>query len=371
MNYTAIAKIEKLIPGGKGLCRVDGKVVFVPFVLPGEKVEIRIREEKKSYCEAELLSVLESSPERIQPICPLYGICGGCNMQHMTYDRQLEAKIGFLKEHLLRNANISLDDIPVVSSKPFAYRNRVQVHFGNGVAGFKEKSGDRVIGVDKCPVASEGINQYFRDISSPESEGRYTVYGTDQWYSKEGTSGDISVDVLGQTIHFNSSLFFQSNLSILTPLGEYLRKNIQGGSLLDLYCGVGLFSSLLEDRVESLTGVELNNHVAPYIDKNLSGSYRFFPLSLEKWITGPGRKSRGADHIIIDPPRTGLSKPVRKFLGTSNAKKIFYISCDPATMTRDLKDLLADNYVMTNFQLYDFYPQTSHMEAVALLERKG
>lgn len=371
MENNKTVEIEKLIPGGKGLCRVEGKVVFVPYVLPGEKVEIRITKEKKSFSEADLIRIIEPSAERVEPFCPHYGICGGCNMQHMTYEAQLEAKKSFASEHLSRNAGLELEKISVTPSKEKGYRNRVQVHYSRGTMGFRERSGHRIIPVESCPVAAEGINLFLRNHTYSVGEDRVTVYGTDDWFSPETDRKDISVTVLDREIHFNSSLFFQSNLSILPALGHYLREHVRDGRLLDLYSGVGLMSALLEDQVEAIEAVELNRHVAPYIKRNLKGNCTFHPLSLEKWVASRSTGSPRADTIIIDPPRTGLSSPVRKYLSRSHAGKILYISCDPATMARDLKDILADNYEMEDYRLFDFYPQTSHMEAVALLKRKG
>ncbi|MBN2656485.1 MAG: class I SAM-dependent RNA methyltransferase [Spirochaetales bacterium] len=371
MQDIITVEIEKLIPGGKGLCRVNGKVVFVPYVLAGETVEIRIIDERKSFSEADLVNVLIPSEQRVKPVCSLYGRCGGCNMQHMTYDAQLEAKKKFASEHLERNAGIGLEEIPVVPSEPFGYRNRVQVHYAEGSMGFREKSGHAIVPVVSCPVASQGINSFLKGRVFPEDQERVTVYGTDEWFSMETEKKDISVSVLNKEISFNSSLFFQSNLSILPELGSYLRKNVSGRKLVDLYCGVGLMSALVEDLFEEIEAVEMNRNVAPYVDRNLSVRHTFHPLSLEKWISGKGKKAEAADTIILDPPRTGLTRPVRKYLSASKTEKILYISCDPATMARDLKDLLADNYEMEDYRLFDFYPQTSHMEAVALLKRKG
>lgn len=370
MKEIITVDVEKLVPGGKGLCRINDKVVFVSYVLPGEKVKISIIEEKKNYSEAQLIQILNSSDLRVEPFCPLYGRCGGCNMQHMSYSTQLEFKKQFVEEHLRRNGIVNAGDISVFSSTPQGYRNRVQVHFHEEIRGFKEKSTNQIVPVDHCPVASKGINHFLSQEKVYTGDGRISVFGTDEWYSSELIGEDIFVTLQGKKIFFNSQLFFQSNLSILPSFAEYLRRHVSGGKLLDLYCGIGLMSSLVEDMVEEIEAVELNRQVEPYLKMNIKKPVRFYPLSMEKWVKRRGEKNLRTETIILDPPRTGLSKTVRGYLASSHAQTIIYVSCDPATMTRDLKTILADNYEMKDFSLFDFYPQTSHLEAVALLKRK-
>jgi len=369
MNSSIKVKIEKLIPGGKGLCRIDGKVVFVPFVLPGEIVEISIVSEKKNFSEALLLEVHESSPDRIKPLCSHYLKCGGCNLQHMNYKTQLRVKKEFAENLLQRNADICLPEFDIVPSTPFQYRNRVQVHVEGNAKGFKERAGNRVIPISHCPIAAEGINSYLASKCIESDIERITVFGENDWFSPEYTEEDISICINGKNINFRSDLFFQSNISILPELSDYLNTYVVGDTLLDLYCGVGLLSSMVEDQFTKIHAVEINKNVAPYIKRNVTTDCDFYPTSLEKWIS-TGNKIK-ADTIIIDPPRTGLSKSVRKFLNNSNAEVILYVSCDPATMTRDLKEITADNYKIDNFKLFDFYPQTSHMEAVAVLRKES
>lgn len=369
MNNVFVVKIEKLIPGGKGLCRLEGKVIFVPFVLPGELVEISIIKEKKSFSEAKLERILEPSPDRIEPLCSHYLKCGGCNLQHMNYSTQLSIKRDFAENLLLRNGQISFSAIDIVPSEPFSYRNRIQIHIKDQIRGFKERNSNKIIPISNCPIASEGINSYLDSTFRGSEKDRITVFGEKDWYSEENSLDEISITLNDKNIYFNSSLFFQSNISILPQLSDYLNLHVKGGTLLDLYCGVGLLSSMVEDQFEKIYAVEINKDVSPYIKKNLTTDCEFYPLSLEKWIAE--KKNVTAETIIIDPPRTGLTKNVRKFLNTSNAGVIIYVSCDPATMARDLKDIIVDNFTVDDFKLFDFYPQTSHMEAVAVLRKRS
>jgi len=362
--------IEKLIPGGKGLARLDGKVVFVPYVLPGEVVEIRITEEKKNFSEAELIKVINSSEYRIAPRCTYYNQCGGCNMQHIDYETQLKAKSDFAQNLLLRNGKISRDNISIVPSEPFQYRNRVQVHHSEKHKGFKERAGNKIITIESCPIATGGVNRYLSNKKNIGSNERIAVFGKENWYSTEKEDEEIHIKLNDKKVYFSSSLFFQSNISILPELSTYLNKYVYGDSLLDLYSGVGLLSSMVEEKFQKITAVEINKKVAPYIKRNIHAELDFYGTSLEKWISDKGTNKK-ADTIIIDPPRTGLSKKVRKFLNLSGSSVIIYVSCDPATMSRDLKDILADKYTMDDFTLFDFYPQTSHMEAVAVLKAKS
>ncbi len=369
MNKKIEVCIEKLIPGGKGLARVDGKVVFVPFVLPGEIVEIVINKEKKNYSEADLISIIRKSANRVEPECEYYYECGGCNMQHISYDVQLEEKILFAKNLLERNGGIIIKDIDIIPSKPFNYRNRIQVHLSGQKKCFKRRASNESLEINSCPVATGGVNRFLSQKKNISTENeRLTVFGKENWFSIENDKDDIHIKLNNKNIYFNSKLFFQSNISILPMLSDYLNNHVEGDTLLDLYCGVGVLSSMVEGKFKKIITVEINKHVGPFLSRNLSIEHEFFPMSLEKWIKGR-KMEKQADTIIIDPPRTGLSKTVREFLNKSKAGKIIYVSCDPATMARDLKDIMGESYKVHDFKLFDFYPQTSHMEAVAVLNR--
>jgi 23S rRNA (uracil1939-C5)-methyltransferase len=370
MDNIIEVKVEKLIPGGKGLARVDGKVVFIPFVLPGEVVKIKITEEKKSFSEAELIEVVEASQQRISPECSYYTQCGGCNMQHMTYEAQLKAKSDFVINLLERNGGIFMKEVDIIPSAPYHYRNRVQVHISDEKKGFKERSGNTIINIENCPVVTGGVNRYLAQKESAGSEDRVSVFGKDNWYSVEKDKEEIHITLNEKKIYFDSSLFFQSNISILPQLNDYLNAHVQGKTLLDLYCGVGLFSFMVEDKFKKINAVEINKDVEPYIRKNIQTRMDFYPLSVENWISDKKIDKR-ANTIIIDPPRTGLTKKVRAFLSRSKAEVIIYVSCDPATMARDLKELTEEKYNIEDLKLFDFYPQTSHMEAVAILKQKS
>lgn len=367
MDNIVQVRIEKLIPGGKGLARLDGKVVFVPFVLPGEMVEIKIVEEKKNFCEAELVSVIEASEARVSPECSHYLKCGGCNMQHMNYDTQLKTKSEFAQNLLERNGGIKRDGIVIVPSTPFHYRNRIQVHIAKGLKGFKERAGNKIISIDECPVVTGGINRYLSQKEVDQDEERLTVFGKENWFSTEKEKEEVHITLNEKKIYFDSALFFQSNISILPELSDYLNKKVEGKTLLDLYSGVGLLSSMVENKFKKINVVEINKLVEPYIDRNLQVRHDFYPMSVESWVSDKKIDKR-ADTIIVDPPRTGLTKKVRTFLSRSKAKVIIYVSCDPATMARDLKELVSEKYELSDYRLFDFYPQTSHMEAVAVLK---
>ncbi|MBI9100351.1 MAG: hypothetical protein JEY91_17845, partial [Spirochaetaceae bacterium] len=236
------------------------------------------------------------------------------------------------------------------------------------IKGFKEKAGDNIISIDYCPVATGGVNRYLLSKKDKNKNERVTVFGKENWFSTENDKEEIHITVNNKKIFFNSALFFQSNLSILPELGDYLNKHVFGDTLLDLYSGVGLLSSMVEEKFKKIKAVEINQKVTPMIEKNIHGDLDFYPLSIEKWISDIKIDKR-ADTIIIDPPRAGLTKKVRNFLNQSKAAVIIYVSCDPATMSRDLKDIIADKYTVDDFILFDFYPQTSHMEAVAVLRQ--
>lgn len=359
--------IEKIIPGGDGLAFYRDKAVFIPGVLPSEVVEGVITEEKKGFYRAELTKVVTPAPQRTEPFCPHFDICGGCSLQYMSYEKQLEIKKEMVRDSFLRTGKISLGDFDIVPSPQKGYRNRVQFHSDGHSLGFKKKKSDRIISLDSCPLLAPGLNSYLKEKKSLP-EGRYLVFSHDGEY-REGLKGsEDTLTLLNKEVHYSPGGFFQSNLTILPRLISWVKEQCDGEHIMDLYSGIGLFSLFLKDQVKQITAVEINRDVKPFIEKNLKGSqYSFYPMSLEDYVKkGMSRKNR-ADTVIVDPPRTGLSSRVRQYLIKMGVKKIIYVSCNPVTMARDVKDLTEGGYILKEFKLFDFYPQTPHMEAAGVL----
>ncbi|MCK5248509.1 MAG: class I SAM-dependent RNA methyltransferase [Spirochaetaceae bacterium] len=365
--------IEKLIPGGDGLARLDGMVVFIPGVLPGETVKARVVERKKGWAKTGSPEILKASPDRQTPFCPLFGRCGGCSWQHIAYSTQLESKAAFSREALLRQGGFSEGDIPefrVTSSRPEGYRSRIRpIILPGGGAGFHSAGSDQAVPVPSCPVASAGVNRFFTETPPAlESGTQLFVFGDEKNFWTEGIDGEARAEVAGKTFRFPPESFFQSNLLPLAELIEFVMEDADHNGracAMDLYGGVGLFGAFLADRFDRVIGVDRDRKSGDWWKLNVGPNGTFHPLSLENWA---GRRiSNKPDFIVIDPPRTGLSPSVRRVIARLKVPEIAYVSCNPVTQARDLKDLRDAGYKLVRYGVFDLYPQTPHVETVAIL----
>ncbi|OQY34683.1 MAG: hypothetical protein B6241_03855 [Spirochaetaceae bacterium 4572_59] len=359
--------VEKIVPGADGLIRDEGKVIFVPGVLPGEEIDFKILEEKKKFSRGICTHIHKSSADRIAAECPLYGSCGGCNFQHLKYEKQLEAKTMFLRDMFKKMAGIELaENLEFTPSKPFAYRQRIQIHSDGQHVGFKARRKDSIISVKNCPILLPSLNQYLKSSDPSAFIGRKTLFATDNTVFEDSDKREIAIEIEGRQLFFRADLFFQSNALILKDLLDSALQNLQGDNVLDLYCGVGLFSVFLRDNFSKITAIEINPEAESFYRKNMEGyDYDYFAMSLEEWLKkGFYKRTAPVDAIVLDPPRTGLSDSVRTFLSDHPVDNLIYVSCDPATQARDTKSLLQSGYKIETVRGFDFYPQTNHMESL-------
>jgi 23S rRNA (uracil1939-C5)-methyltransferase len=370
--------IQKITSGGAGMGRVDGKVVFVPRTLPGERVRARIIREKKDYAEADPLEILTPAPGRKAPECPLFGVCGGCDFQHTGYAAQKEIKKDMVRETFRRVGRFDPGDIPFEESSPFAYRSRVQLHrkarasTGEPVApwGFKKAASDEIVAVRGCPVAVPEINDFLRaqDMTDNKTPGeRLQVFG---WNGQavSGADGEVRLELCEKILHFSPGCFFQSNIPLLEKLVRRAFADLDGECALDLYAGVGTFGVFLAERFRRVVSVEENPVSAAWARRNLDpGGTKIFQAAVEKWIAAQGRGAAAGktpDLIVLDPPRAGLTAAVRAFLKKTGSPLILYISCDAPSLARDSAFLLENGYSLAEYRLFDFYPQTAHVESL-------
>ncbi len=374
MNENVIeATIEKLIPGGNGLARIDGMAVFIPGTLPGERVRAAVIEKKKGWVKTGPPEILEASPERQTPFCPLFDQCGGCSWQHMSYPAQLEAKTAFSKEALMRQGGFSSDEIPdfqVTSSPAEGYRSRIRpVILPGGAAGFHSSGSDKVIQVTTCPVASAGVNQFLaKPPSGLKSGDNPVVFGNDTEFWTGGIDEEAIAVVKGKTFRFPLESFFQSNMNPLDELIDFALKDADGSGsscAMDLYGGVGLFGAFLAGSFDRVIGVDRDKKTKKYWKRHVGDNGTFHPISLEDWTRR--RIESKPDFIIVDPPRTGLSPSIRRVFARLKVPRIAYVSCNPVTQARDIKELCAAGYKLQSFGIFDFSPQTPHVETVARL----
>ena len=367
--------VEKLVSGGDGLIRTDGPLVFVPGVLPGEVVRYEVTSHEKGFDRGRLVAVLEASPDRREAPCRLYAVCGGCDFMHLTEVAQRRQKQILVVESFRRIAKIVLETPPVVAGPDWAYRIRLQLHkvAAGDRAGFMGRSSRELVAVESCPVAAPGFAELLASGAPELPAGRTTVFAPAETAWQEGRDKVVRVDVAGKPFLVATEGFFQSNLALLPVFVKKVLDGLpqHGRRALDLYCGVGLFGAFLADRFEIVTAVEENVAALALARKNIVGPlHEFVALSLETWVARLKKKpSQPWEAIVVDPPRTGLSREVRSFLTEFPTPALVYVSCNPDTLARDTVELVAGGYRLVSLTLFDFYPQTSHIEAVAHFAR--
>jgi 23S rRNA (uracil1939-C5)-methyltransferase len=367
--------IVKLVAGGEGLGYVAGKAVFVPGVLVGEKVRVRVVQRRRDFDRAALLDVLEPSPHRVSPPCRLAGICGGCDWLHIRYEEQLAQKVSIMREALRRTGRIARDTIEIEPSSPLGSRSRAQVHRdSDGRLGYMGAGSNRIVPVEACPIVVRPLNGVFDgSVRVPESLDRFTVFSSGDGVAVEGIDDDrtLTARVCGRKIAFSVGCFFQSNLAVLDKLLPWALEGLSGSAAADLYCGVGLFGSFLSEHFTHIICVESSAMSLSYARRNVAGAeHEFFPMSVEEWITS-GAARGPFDAAVVDPPRPGLGPEVRAWLCSTDVHRLVYVSCNPVTLARDLGQLCQSVFDLDDLRLFDFYPQTSHIEAVAKLSRRA
>jgi 23S rRNA (uracil1939-C5)-methyltransferase len=397
-------KIEKMVYGGEGLSRVEGEVVFTPFVLPGERVEVERAGSRKQAQRARLMNVVEPSHDRAEPECPYFMRCGGCQYQHASYVAQLRYKREILAETLARLGKIEFDAdrIEVVASDPWGYRNRVQLHFENGHVGYREMKSRKLIPIDRCPIASPKINEaiaklvrmardrrwpnflHSLELFTDERNVQWNVIETDrpiakhffEWLLEEvpGTVlGPLEYAVNHDDFVVSGQSFFQVNRYLLPQMSHVAIGHAKGALAWDLYAGVGLFSLPLARRFERVKAVEGGRSAAADLNRNakrahlgVEAIHQQTEAFLLEALPGTGD---APDFVLADPPRSGLEKAVAARLIEVAPKQIAIVACDPATLARDLA-ILSPAYDIEKLTLIDLFPQTFHIETVVQLTRR-
>lgn len=395
---TAVLDIEKLVYGGEGLARLDGQAVLVPFVLPGERVEVTTQRVKTGLLRGSDQRVLQQSPERVIPRCEYFENCGGCHYQHAEYRLQLEQKREVLRETLQRLGGLRYDDeISVLSGDPWFYRNRIQLHFDERRAGFHKTGSHDLCAIDHCyissPVLVEVIAKLQAAVKEPqwpeflrslelftnESEIQLNVIDTTRpvaarFFEWCGTfipllaAGPIEYAAADFRYRISRGSFFQVNRFLILALVQEVMDKRSGKHAVDLYAGVGLFSLPLASRFETVDAVEQGGPAYRDLEWNAGQSaanLRAIRATAEEFLR---QISETPDLIIADPPRAGLGNDVTKELLRIKSPQLTLVSCDPATLARDLKKLVSE-YRIARLTLLDLFPQTYHFEVVAHLER--
>ena len=420
-----LVEIEKPIYGGAFLARSEGKAVFVPLALPGEQVRVRIAQDKRGYATAEAEEIVAASPLRIAAGCPHFGTCGGCNYQHAGYETQLAFKQAILRETLERGGVKAPDEIVALSAEPWAYRNRIRVAFdAQGNPGYRGRRSHGIFPIRECPIAAPLLVKAalaFAEIARPlaghfrpmelalfcdaaESSLLATVFiggpakirfeelaealhgrvpalaaaelvleSLQDKRSQTRTIARWGADSLiyraaGFDYRVDHGAFFQVNRWLVDALVERVTEGQSGKLAWDLFAGVGLFARRLASGFERVVAVESAPASEKALRANLAGTSGE-AVSGDTLAFLHRRKAEKPDLIVVDPPRTGLGAEITAALGAVAAKSLVYVSCDPATLARDLRVLVAGGYRIEALTLADLFPQTFHLETIVRLAR--
>ena len=421
-----IVKIKKLVYGGKALGKLEDKVCFVPFVLPDEEVEVRIKKEKKSYLECEPVQIINPSPYRVEPPCKYFGYCGGCDYMHISYDTQLNLKKEIFMETLERISGIKdfhLKEI-IPSPKNLHYRNKTQLKIKGKKIGFFKKESNEVINLDYCLLLKEDISNLIPPLKEilpffrykikeahfySSSEGQITAkfifnippktlplslkhmqtfldkqlvgYGI---YSMQGKiikrnrfiGSPFAYETVGSyRFRVSADSFFQINRFQIGNLIDAVEKELKEEKakvIFDLFCGVGTFTIPASKYADKVYGVEINPYAVQDANHNRkinnAGNVFFRQTSASEAISFMIKKN--PDLVIVDPPRTGLDKNTVEALGKiQSLKKIIYISCNPSTLARDANLLKNKGFKIKYTKLIDMFPHTYHIESINVFER--
>ena len=390
--------IEKLDHFGNGLARIDGKIVFVPKTLPGDIVEIEIVKDNKKFQEGKVINYIEKQDRH--SICPYSDICGGCHLMDLKYDDQLKYKENKVKELFKKVLGIDIDIKNVISGNNYNYRNKISLHIKNKKIGFYSEESHNLVEIDKCVITDKEINlviEKLKDIVKDSDidevmirnhngilldvKGKVdknillnsfdnceVIYLNDKLIKGEGF---VISNILDKKFKVSRKSFFQVNNLVCTKIFDKVRSYIKGKNYkkaLDLYCGTGIIGILISNLVERVTGIEVVNDavINANDNKELNGinNINFICDKVENRIN----EFNDIDLIIVDPPRSGLDKKSIDNILRIGAKDVIYISCNPNTLVRDLKEL-TNNYDIKEVSIADMFPNTYHVETIVFLSK--
>ena len=401
-------QLEKPIYGGDVMGRLgDGRAVFVPFGLPGERVRVRLTEEKRNFARGEILEVLDASPQRIIPRCKHFGFCGGCHYQHLPYQEQLDAKTEILRDQLRRIGKIENPPVQAMVASPNAwnYRNHVQFHLTKeGKIGYVRAHVPAVFAIEECHLPEGYLNGIWPQLefepgtniervslragkeydsmlvlesNSPEAPELEIEAGISVTHIFEDNTvvvagnDHILISVLGRDFRVSAASFFQVNTAMAEKMVNHLIAKLpvtQSSVVLDVYCGAGLFSAFLAPKCERLIGIESSASACEDFEFNLDefDNVELYEVLAEDVIPHLRVKP---DVILVDPPRAGLEKRVVDGILEMNPQYIAYVSCDPSTLARDAARLMGGGYRLQDVTPFDLFPQTFHIECISVFER--
>ena len=355
---------------GRGMARINDKIIFIPNTMIDEVVKVEITLNKKKYMEGKVIEYIEKSKDRIDNLCPFYEVCGGCDILHLPYSKQLEYKYNKVKNIINRyvKEDIVIKDI-VPSDNQFNYRNKVVMHAKDNKIGYYSKGTNSIIEIDNCLLLNNKLNDYIKTITNKKDEVILR------------TNGDIVLDN-DETITMNIGKykylvslesFFQINDNVTYKLYEKIKEYSSAtreDNILDLYCGTGTIGIYLSDTCNKVLGIEINKQAIRDANKNKElnniDNIEFIASDVSKVINKVNFKPT---IVVVDPPRAGLDEFTIKEIIKMNPKRLVYTSCDPMTLARDL-NILKYYFNIKEITPFDMFPNTYHVENIALLEKK-
>jgi 23S rRNA (uracil1939-C5)-methyltransferase len=410
-NPTFDILLEKLTYGGEAMGRLpDGRAVFVSFGLPGEHARVELTEDKKNFARGKLLEVLQASPDRIEPKCKHFGKCGGCHYQNLSYASQLHAKTEILRDQLQRIGKIENPPVKQIVASPLEwnYRNHVQFHLtAEGKVGFINAKGNSTLPIEECHLPEVGINTFWPDLqfesnkdvervslrAGRDEELMVVLESEDPETPEIEIEADVSVvhlfdehavvlagqdnlifNISGKDFRVSAASFFQVNTKMAEKMVEYLVSKLPvttSTTLLDVYCGVGLFSKFFAPKCQTVIGIEESESACEDFSVNLDefDNVELYEGTAEEILPGLVSRVSNEAYMIVDPPRAGIEKYALDTILSIQPKIIAYVSCDPSTLARDTARIINGGYRLAEVTPFDLFPQTYHIESISIFEK--
>lgn len=376
--------IDSLAAGGEGVGRdAVGRVVFVPFAAPGDRLRVRVVEAHERFARAEIEAILEPGPVRVEPPCAVFGACGGCAWQHVAYPAQVAAKRAILAAALARIGGIEAGAIDMVASpQAYGYRGRARLLVQGGRVGFRRRRAHEPCPIEQCPLLAPPLDAALGALAAR------TDLTDGEWELALGSDGavrttalaaprdgaPIALTVLGDRVEISPGAFAQANALLLEALAHHVVEAAGAGSeALELFAGAGFFTLALARNFARLTAVESDPVAVADLTRNLRAAslrhVRIVEAKSEVVLADAAAQRVAPEVIVLDPPRGGVGPRAGRDLARIRARRVVHVSCDPATLARDLRELVQRGFTVTHVTGFDLFPQTPHVEAVAVLDR--
>ncbi|MDO9515670.1 MAG: 23S rRNA (uracil(1939)-C(5))-methyltransferase RlmD [Syntrophales bacterium] len=372
--------------GGSGVGRVGPMVVFVPFTAVGDVVEAKIVKVKKNYLTGEIVKILSASPDRADPVCPYFSLCGGCQYQHLSYEVQLRTKERQVTESFERIGKIADPPVETIipSPLPLGYRGKAEFHGipapGGGFhLGFMDTEGGGLVDIGRCDIVDESINTEYVRLRERIASGKIPSHRTRYilWSGVSYPSESYITRTVGEkNLVVSSSGFFQGNASLVETLTQHVVEMCdlkESDRVLDACCGCGLFSLFIAPRVREVFGIEINGAAVSCATRNAKNhgitNARFQRGDMEGILNRLAREDAQVDTVLLDPPRVGCTEKTLSAIDRLQPERIVYVSCNPATQARDVRRLTDKGFRLETLQPIDMFPQTQHIEVIAALAR--